>query len=132
MEMMAAFTPMTVQIAAALLCGGVVNWLAYILPHLRSRLRIDSVTAQAGNGRWWMVMLACVGITHCTEVLGMEGETILSQDIFKFEEEGMDDKGKIVGQLRPTGIRPKALDRMKADQVNLPADLFTSGLRRHR
>jgi pilus assembly protein CpaF len=71
-------------------------------------------------------------ITHCTEVLGMEGETILSQDIFKFEEEGVDDKGKIVGQLRPTGIRPKVLDRMKADQVNLPADLFMSGLRRHR
>jgi pilus assembly protein CpaF len=71
-------------------------------------------------------------ITHCTEVLGMEGETILSQDIFKFEEEGVDDKGKIVGQLRPTGIRPKVLDRMKADQVNLPPDLFMSGLRRHR
>lgn len=62
METMAAFTPITVQIAAALLCGGVVNWLADILPRVRPRLRIDSATGQTGNGRWWMVMLACVGI----------------------------------------------------------------------
>src|SRR5690606_24005702 len=54
-------------------------------------------------------------VIYCTEVLGMEGEMILAQDIFRFEEEGVDEAGKIIGQLRPTGIRPKVLDRMKAD-----------------
>ncbi|MBI1293624.1 CpaF family protein [bacterium] len=71
-------------------------------------------------------------LVYCTEVLGMEGETILTQDIFRFEEEGVDEKGKIIGQLRTTGIRPKVLERMKADQVNLPADLFAGNLNRRR
>ena len=67
-------------------------------------------------------------VIYCTEVLCMEGETILTQDIFKFEEDGVDEQGKIIGQLQPTGIRPKVSDRMKADQVNLPPNLF--GVRR--
>ncbi len=71
-------------------------------------------------------------LVYCTEVLGMEGETILTQDIFHFEEEGMDEHGKIIGQLRTTGIRPKVLDRMKSDQVNLPSDLFSANLNRRR
>lgn len=69
-------------------------------------------------------------VTYCTEVLGMEGETILTQDIFRFEEDGVDEKGRIIGALRPTGIRPKVMERMKADQVNLPANLFSVGRRR--
>lgn len=71
-------------------------------------------------------------LVYCTEVLGMEGETILTQDIFRFEEEGVDEKGKIIGQLRTTGIRPKVLERMKADQVNLPPDLFSGNVNRRR
>ncbi|HEX3032061.1 MAG TPA: CpaF family protein [Bacillota bacterium] len=46
-------------------------------------------------------------ITHITEVQGMEGETVVLQDIFIFEQMGLDDKGKIVGRFRPTGVRPK-------------------------
>ncbi len=69
-------------------------------------------------------------VMYCTEVLGMEGETILTQDIFKFEEDGVDEKGRIIGALRPTGIRPKVLDKMKSDQVNLPPNLFSIGLNR--
>ena len=61
----------------------------------------------------------------------MEGETILAQDIFKFEEEGFEND-KIIGKLQPTGIRPKVLERMKSDQVDLPPNLFrrTGGARR--
>jgi len=62
-------------------------------------------------------------VVYCTEVQNMEGETILAQDIFKFEEMGFEN-GKIVGKLQPTGIRPKVLDKMKADQVSLPPNLF--------
>ena len=62
-------------------------------------------------------------VVYCTEVQNMEGETILAQDIFKFEEEGFEN-GKIIGKLQPTGIRPKVLDKMKADQVSLPPNLF--------
>ncbi len=65
-------------------------------------------------------------VVYCTEVVGMEGETIVTQDIFHFVEEGFQD-GRIIGSLRPTGIRPKVLERMKEDQVSLPSGLFTAG-----
>lgn len=58
MEMSAAFMPVAAQIAAGLLCGGVVNWLADVLPQLGNHTR----SVQARRGRWWLVMLLCVGI----------------------------------------------------------------------
>jgi pilus assembly protein CpaF len=63
-------------------------------------------------------------VVYCTEVIGMEGDTIITQDIFKFVEEGVEND-KIIGQLRPTGIRPKVLERMREDQVSLPPGLFS-------
>src|ERR1700722_4753810 len=45
-------------------------------------------------------------ITHITEVQGMEGETVVLQDIFKFEQKGLDANGRVVGALKPTGLRP--------------------------
>ncbi|RMH38555.1 MAG: CpaF family protein [Gammaproteobacteria bacterium] len=71
-------------------------------------------------------------VMYCTEVLNMEGDTILTQDIFRFEEEGVDEEGRIIGQLQPTGIRPKVLERMKEDQVSLPPDLFAPKRMRFR
>jgi pilus assembly protein CpaF len=47
-------------------------------------------------------------ITHITEVLGMEGEVVVLQDIFIFEQTGVDSKGNILGRHRATGIRPSA------------------------
>lgn len=65
-------------------------------------------------------------ITHLTEVQGMEGEVITLQDIFLFQQKGVDEKGKINGQFRPTGIRPKFMDRFEAAGIELPADIFGS------
>ncbi len=67
-------------------------------------------------------------VVYCTEVLNMEGDTILTQDIFRFEEQGFEN-GRIIGQIRPTGIRPKVLERMKPDQVELPPNLFGGNMR---
>ncbi len=63
-------------------------------------------------------------ITHITEVQGMEGDVITLQDIFVFEQKGVDADGRIVGQLRSTGIRPKFTERFEAEGVVLPADTF--------
>ncbi len=63
-------------------------------------------------------------ITHITEVLGMEGETVVLQDIFVFEQRGLDDKGRIVGLFKPTGIRPKFLSKLESAGINLPDDIF--------
>ncbi|MDD2715391.1 MAG: CpaF family protein [Candidatus Wallbacteria bacterium] len=67
-------------------------------------------------------------VTHITEVQGMEGETVVLQDIFIFEAQGLDEKGKIIGKLKPTGIRPKFMDKLISHGQNLPADIFTEKL----
>jgi pilus assembly protein CpaF len=59
-----------------------------------------------------------------TEVQGMEGEIITLQDIFVFEQEGLDKEGNIIGQFKSTGIRPKFIDRFKAEGIELPSDIF--------
>jgi pilus assembly protein CpaF len=62
-------------------------------------------------------------VTSITEITGMEGETITMQEIFNFESQGAGPDGKIIGQFKPTGIRPKILDRMFAMGLQLPAEI---------
>lgn len=63
-------------------------------------------------------------ITQITEVQGMEGDVITLQDIFFFEQHGIDEEGRILGRLRPTGIRPKFSERLQAAGIDLPAEFF--------
>jgi len=62
-------------------------------------------------------------VTSITEVNGMEGETITMQEIFQFESQGAGPDGKIIGQFKPTGIRPQILDRMFTMGLQLPAEI---------
>lgn len=68
-------------------------------------------------------------ITQITEVSGMEGDVITMTDIFVFEQTGMEN-GKIVGRLRPTGLRPKFMEKIEAAGINLPPSIFGIGERR--
>jgi pilus assembly protein CpaF len=63
-------------------------------------------------------------ITHVTEVLGMEGETIVLQDIFLYEQTGVDNNGRILGWHRATGIIPKCIDKFEGEGIFLPKDIF--------
>ena len=63
-------------------------------------------------------------ITHITEVLGMEGEVITLQDIFVFDQAGIDEKGKVKGQHRATGLKPKCTEKLAAMGIVLPEDFF--------
>lgn len=65
-------------------------------------------------------------ITHITEVLGMEGDVIVLQDIFLFEQTGIDKQGKVQGHFRATGIRPHFIDKLIAAGQILPEDLFSN------
>jgi pilus assembly protein CpaF len=67
-------------------------------------------------------------ITRITEVQGMEGDVIVMQDIFLFEQEGIEG-GKVVGRLRPTGIRPKFMELIEAANIHLPPTIFGVGRR---
>jgi pilus assembly protein CpaF len=61
-------------------------------------------------------------ITSVSEITGMEGTVITQQDIFRFEQRGTDKDGKIVGEYRPTGVRPKIMERIEKYGIN-PADV---------
>jgi pilus assembly protein CpaF len=63
-------------------------------------------------------------ITHITECVGMEGEHVTSQDIFVFERTGLTTDGRVTGRFRPTGIRPKFYERLRASGIQLPASTF--------
>src|SRR6266513_98919 len=58
-------------------------------------------------------------ITSIAEITGMEGDTITMQEIFQFESTGM-SQGQVVGRFRPTGIRPRFAERLKAHGMQLP------------
>jgi pilus assembly protein CpaF len=60
-------------------------------------------------------------ITSIAEITGMEGDTVLMQEIFQFERTGVDDAGKVIGRFRATGIRPRFAGRLKQYGMQLPA-----------
>ena len=62
-------------------------------------------------------------IVNITEVQGMEGDVIVMQDVFVFEQTGLVE-GKIQGRLKPTGIRPKFVEKFEIMGINLPPGLF--------
>ncbi len=62
-------------------------------------------------------------ITAVTEVQGMEGDVIVLQDVFTYEQTGMEN-GKIVGRLKPTGIRPKFISAFEQHGIYLPPNVF--------
>ncbi len=66
-------------------------------------------------------------ITHITEVLGLEGDTITLQDIFLFEQMGLEDHQRVRGRFRATGVVPTFVALLEARGQRLPPDLFWPG-----
>jgi pilus assembly protein CpaF len=67
-------------------------------------------------------------IVNVTEVQGMEGDVIVMSDIFAFEQQGIEG-GRVIGRLKPTGLRPKFVDRIEAANIHLPAGIFGVSVR---
>ena len=64
-------------------------------------------------------------VTHVTEVHGMEGQVVTLQDVFLFDySAGMDDDGRFLGSQRPTGIRPRFVERLEQHGIPVPAIVF--------
>ena len=63
-------------------------------------------------------------VTRITEICGMENETIVMQDIFKFEKTGVDENGRAKGKFICTGVRPKCMDKLESMGIKLPASIF--------
>src|SRR5579884_3855594 len=62
-------------------------------------------------------------ITQITEVQGMEGDVITLQDVFVFEQEGIEG-GKIVGRIKPVGVRPKFMPKIEDAGIRMPPSIF--------
>ncbi len=63
-------------------------------------------------------------ITCISEIVGMEQETVMMQDIYRFDKEGIDENGRAYGRFVATGIRPAFMNRLEAAGVRLPASAF--------
>src|SRR5262249_53344295 len=63
-------------------------------------------------------------ITSISEVMGMEGDVIIMQDVFRFKQVGIDQNGRAFGQFEATGVRPSFVPRLEAAGIKLPSNLF--------
>ena len=63
-------------------------------------------------------------VTSISEVIGMEGETIIMQEIFAFRQIGVDENGRAYGDFVSTGVRPSFMDRLEQAGCPMPTDLF--------
>jgi pilus assembly protein CpaF len=63
-------------------------------------------------------------VVHVAEVQAMEGESIVMQDIFKFDQTGYKD-GRVIGALKPTGLRPSFTEKFVANSIELPPEIFS-------
>ena len=68
-------------------------------------------------------------IVNITEITGMEGDVITMTDVFQFEQSGFENN-RVVGRLRPTGLRPKFMDKIETSGIRLPASIFGVSERR--
>ena len=63
-------------------------------------------------------------IVSITEVTGMEGEVITTQEIYRFKRRGVTPEGRIIGQFEATGVRPTFTDRLRVSGIELPSRMF--------
>jgi pilus assembly protein CpaF len=70
-------------------------------------------------------------VTHVTEVLNMEQDTVIMQDIFLFIQDGIDESGRSIGHFEATGVRPASMPRLEASGVRLPSNLFAQRVLGH-
>jgi pilus assembly protein CpaF len=63
-------------------------------------------------------------VTSITEVTGMDGDVITTQDIFVFIQEGVDKNGKVRGRFKATGVRPRFASRLASHGIHLSPELF--------
>ena len=66
-------------------------------------------------------------ITYITEVQGMEGDTIVLQDLFRYVQDRIDERGKSIGHFESMGLRPNFMDKFQMNGIELPPGFFNSG-----
>jgi pilus assembly protein CpaF len=65
-------------------------------------------------------------VTHVSEIAGMEGQVVTMQDLFRFEQRGIDNDGRVLGEFRGTGLRPRFAEKFEIAGIHLAPDLFAT------
>ena len=64
-------------------------------------------------------------ITHVSEIAGMEGQVVTMQDLFRFEQSGVGSDGRVLGEFKSTGLRPRFAEKFEVAGIHLASDIFT-------
>ena len=104
------------RLETMILMSGYEMPLRSIREQIASAVDLIVHTARLGDGSRKIVSI--------TEVYGIEDDQILTQDIFAFEQTGKDERGKIIGTLQPTGVRPTFMPKFQANGIELPEGDF--------
>jgi pilus assembly protein CpaF len=108
-----------------------ISRLEVMIGMASSNLNVRSIRQQVASAVDLFIQISRLGdgsrkVTYITECLGMEGELVTTQDIFVFERVGLTSEGKVKGRFKPTGVRPKFSERLKAAGIELPTHCFQS------
>ncbi len=111
-----------------------LNRLATMVAMANLNLPERAVRNQIANGIQVVIQVSRLSdggrkITAISEIVGMEGDVITMQELFVFERQGLNPDGTVKGEFKPTGIRPKFADNLKARGIPLPGGLFFDGPR---
>jgi pilus assembly protein CpaF len=66
-------------------------------------------------------------LVSVSEICGMESQTVTMQELFRFQQEGLDENGRVLGQHVRTGIRPRFVERLEQAGIPVPAAMFSGG-----
>jgi pilus assembly protein CpaF len=108
-----------------------ISRLEVMIGMASSNLNVRSIRQQVASAIDLFVQISRLSdgtrkVTYITECLGMEGELVTTQDVFLFEKTGVNAEGRVQGRFKPTGVRPKFAERLKAAGIELPAQIFQS------
>jgi pilus assembly protein CpaF len=106
-----------------------ISRLEVMIGMASSNLNTRSIRQQVASAIDLFIQISRLGdgtrkVTYITECLGMEGDLVTTQDIFLFERIGLTNEGKVRGRFKPTGVRPKFSERLKAAGIELPSLVF--------
>ncbi len=106
-----------------------ISRLEVMISMASSNLNLRSIRQQIASAIDLFVQVARLSdgsrrVTHITECVGMEGDLVTTQEVFLFERTGLTAEGHVTGRFRPTGVRPKFSERLKAAGIELGPQVF--------
>jgi pilus assembly protein CpaF len=110
-----------------------INRLQVMVGMANSNMSVPSIREQIASAVNLFVHIARFSdgtrrVTHLTECVGMEGEHVTTQDIFRFEKTGLTPTRRVTGSFRATGIRPKFCERLQASGIEMPTSVFETAV----